>query len=87
MGTVFLALLLAVILGSFGFAVHVPWWIALAVLAVWLVGFLIRVSTSVDYPQQLPYAPEEIPPCRRRRKRRSHPATVYLSRSEARADA
>jgi hypothetical protein len=35
-------LLLALILGGIGFAVHVLWWIALAVLVVWLLGFLFR---------------------------------------------
>ena len=35
-------LLLALILGGLGFAVHVLWWIALAVLVVWLLGFLFR---------------------------------------------
>jgi len=33
-------LLLALILGGLGFAVHVLWWIALIVLAIWLLGFL-----------------------------------------------
>jgi hypothetical protein len=35
-------LLLALILGGLGFAVHVLWWIALIVLVIWLVGFLFR---------------------------------------------
>jgi hypothetical protein len=42
MGAVLLVLLLAVILGGLGFAVHVLWWIALAVLAIWLIGFAVR---------------------------------------------
>jgi membrane protein YdbS with pleckstrin-like domain len=42
MGAVLLVLLLAVILGGLGFAVHVLWWIALAVLAIWLIGFVVR---------------------------------------------
>jgi hypothetical protein len=42
MGIVLLVLLLALILGGLGFAVHVLWWIALVVLAVWLLGFLVR---------------------------------------------
>lgn len=42
MGAVLLVLLLALILGGLGFAVHVLWWIALIVLAIWLVGFFIR---------------------------------------------
>jgi fatty acid desaturase len=37
-------LLLALILFGAGFAVHVLWWIALIVLAVWLLGFLFRAA-------------------------------------------
>jgi hypothetical protein len=35
-------LLLALILGGLGFAIHVLWWIALAILVIWLLGFLLR---------------------------------------------
>ena len=42
MGAVLLVLLLALILGGLGLAVHVLWWIALIVLAIWLVGFFVR---------------------------------------------
>lgn len=44
MGIILLVLLLAIILGGLGFAVHVLWWIALAVLVIWLIGFLVRVG-------------------------------------------
>jgi hypothetical protein len=37
-------LLIALILGGLGFAVHVLWWIALVVLVLWLVGFLVRAA-------------------------------------------
>lgn len=37
-------LLLALILGGLGFMVHVLWWIALAVLVIWLIGFLFRTA-------------------------------------------
>jgi hypothetical protein len=37
-------LLLALILFGVGFAVHVLWWIALIVLALWLLGFLFRAA-------------------------------------------
>ncbi|MYZ36336.1 MULTISPECIES: hydrophobic protein [unclassified Streptomyces] len=37
-----LVALLVLILFGAGFAVKVLWWIALAVLALWLVGFLVR---------------------------------------------
>jgi hypothetical protein len=46
MGVILLVLLLALVLGGLGFAVHVLWWIALVVLAVWLVGFVIRAGES-----------------------------------------
>jgi hypothetical protein len=39
-------LLIALILGGLGFAVHVLWWIALAVLALWLLGFLFRAAET-----------------------------------------
>ena len=34
-------LLLALLLGGLGFAVHVLWWIALIVLVLWLLGFCL----------------------------------------------
>ena len=37
-------LLIALILGGLGFAVHILWWIALIVLAIWLLGFLFRTA-------------------------------------------
>lgn len=37
-------LLIALILGGLGFAIHVLWWVALAVLVIWLVGFLFRAA-------------------------------------------
>jgi hypothetical protein len=39
-------LLIALILGGLGFAVHVLWWIALAVLVIWLLGFALRSGTG-----------------------------------------
>jgi hypothetical protein len=42
MAIILLVLLLALLLGGLGFAVHVLWWIALAVLIIWIVGFLVR---------------------------------------------
>jgi len=35
-------LLLAVLLGLVGFAVHLLWWLAVIVLVVWLLGFVLR---------------------------------------------
>ncbi|MEV6025403.1 MULTISPECIES: hydrophobic protein [unclassified Streptomyces] len=43
---VLLVLLLALILFGVGFAVKVLWWIALAVLVIWLLGFLVRGTTA-----------------------------------------
>jgi len=43
---ILLVLLLAIILAGLGFAVHVLWWIALIVLAIWLVGFLFRAAET-----------------------------------------
>jgi membrane protein YdbS with pleckstrin-like domain len=44
MGIILLVLLLALILGGLGFAIHILWWIALVVLAIWLIGFVVRVG-------------------------------------------
>ncbi len=42
MGLVLLVLLLALVLGGLGFAVHWLWWIAIILLVAWLVGFALR---------------------------------------------
>ncbi|HEX4791505.1 MAG TPA: hydrophobic protein [Actinospica sp.] len=47
MAVILLVLLLALMLGGLGFAVHVLWWIALVVFVGWLVGFGIRAGESV----------------------------------------
>jgi hypothetical protein len=52
MGIVLLVLLLALFLGGLGFAVHVLWWIALAVLAIWLLGFLLRGAETAGGPRR-----------------------------------
>jgi hypothetical protein len=44
MALILLVLLLALLLGGLGFAIHILWWIALIVLVVWILGFLIRVG-------------------------------------------
>lgn len=41
MAVILLILLVALVLGGLGFAVHILWWIALAVLVVWLIGFAV----------------------------------------------
>jgi hypothetical protein len=37
-------LLIALILGGLGFAIHILWWIGLIVLVIWLLGFLFRAA-------------------------------------------
>ena len=46
MGALLLVLLLALILGGAGFALHVLWWVAIVVLVVWALGFVFRGSGS-----------------------------------------
>ena len=46
MAVLLLVLLLALILGGLGFAVHVLWWIALIVLAIWVIGFFMRSADT-----------------------------------------
>ena len=48
MGLILLVLLLALLLGGLGFAVHILWWIALIVLVVWVLGFAIRVGEGAS---------------------------------------
>jgi len=52
MMVILLVLLLAVILAGLGFAVHLLWWLALVVLAIWLVGFLFRAIESAARPRR-----------------------------------
>jgi hypothetical protein len=44
MAIILVALLVVLIIGGIGFAVHVLWWIALAALFVWLLGFIVRTG-------------------------------------------
>ncbi|GAA0617737.1 MULTISPECIES: hydrophobic protein [Streptomyces] len=41
-----LVLLLALVLFGAGFALKALWWIAVIVLAVWLLGFVVRAADS-----------------------------------------
>jgi hypothetical protein len=43
---ILLVLLLALVLFGAGFALKVLWWIALAVLVIWILGFLMRSTTT-----------------------------------------
>ena len=44
-------LLIALILGGLGFAIHILWWIALIVLAIWLLGFLFRTAEGSKFAE------------------------------------
>ncbi len=37
-----LALLIILIIAGAGFALHVLWWVAIAALVIWLIGFFVR---------------------------------------------
>ncbi|MFJ8135204.1 hydrophobic protein [Streptomyces sp. NPDC096013] len=43
---ILIVLLLALILFGAGFAVKILWWVALIVLALWLLGFLVRGTSA-----------------------------------------
>lgn len=47
MALVIIVLLLALLFGGLGFAVHVLWWIALAILVLWLLGFVLGGGPAV----------------------------------------
>ena len=44
MALILLVLLLAILFGGLGFAVHALWWIAAIVFIAWLVGFGLRMG-------------------------------------------
>ncbi len=46
MGALLLVLLLFLLLGGIGFAVHLLWIVAIVVLVVWLLGFVFRGAGS-----------------------------------------
>ncbi|MDK1475657.1 hydrophobic protein [Streptomyces sp. 549] len=43
---ILLVLLLALVLFGAGFALEILWWVAIAVLVIWLLGFLFRGAGS-----------------------------------------
>jgi hypothetical protein len=45
---VLLVLLLALILGAVGFAIHLLWVIAVVVLVLWLIGFAVRTGEGAS---------------------------------------
>jgi type IV secretory pathway TrbD component len=50
MAIILIALLVVLLLGALGFALHVLWIIALIALAIWLLGFFLRVGETVARP-------------------------------------
>ena len=44
MAIILVALLVVLIIGGISFAVHVLWWVALAALIIWLLGFIVRIG-------------------------------------------
>lgn len=46
MVVILVALLIVLLIGGLGFAIHVLWWIALAALILWLLGFFLRGGTG-----------------------------------------
>ena len=52
---VLLALLVILILFGLGFTLHVLWWIAIAALVLWLLGFVLRIGESAGRPRRRRY--------------------------------
>lgn len=46
MALILLVLLLAILFGGLGFALHALWWIAAIILIVWLIGFVFRAGSG-----------------------------------------
>ena len=44
MALILLVLILAIVFGGLGFAVHALWWLAAIILLVWLIGFAFRAG-------------------------------------------
>jgi hypothetical protein len=52
MAIILLALLVVLILGGLGFAIHVLWWVALVALIIFLLGFFLRVGETIARPRR-----------------------------------
>jgi hypothetical protein len=52
MAVILAALLVVLILFGIGFAIHVLWWLALAALIIWVLGFFLRVGDNVGRPRR-----------------------------------
>ena len=49
MGLILLVLLLALLFGGLGFAIHALWIVAVVVLIVWLLGFALRGANGARW--------------------------------------
>ena len=52
MAVILVALLVILILFGLGFALHVLWWLALAALVLWVLGFFLRVGETIAKPRR-----------------------------------
>ena len=52
MAIVLVALIIILILGGLGFALHVLWWVALIALIIWLLGFVLRAGERSVGPRR-----------------------------------
>jgi len=52
MAVILVALLVVLILFGLGFAIHVLWWLALAALVIWALGFFLRVGETIAKPRR-----------------------------------
>jgi hypothetical protein len=52
MAVILVALLVILILFGLGFAIHVLWWLALAALVIWVLGFFLRVGETIARPRR-----------------------------------
>ena len=84
MALILIVLLLALLLGGLGFAVHVLWWIALIVLVVWLVGFLVRMGEGGSRGRWYRWLPQPAPVDQPSRASRASPTVSYSGNRSAR---
>jgi hypothetical protein len=52
MAVILVALLVILIFFGLGFAIHVLWWVALAALVIWVLGFFLRVGETIARPRR-----------------------------------
>ena len=52
MAVIVVALLIILILGGLGFVLPILWWVAVAALVIWLLGFVLRVGETIARPRR-----------------------------------